>query len=504
MKSPAPCPLAAVRDVVCRRNGATLLAGVSLDIQRGEYVALVGANGSGKTTLLRHLNGLIQPTEGSVEIDGIPTSDEARLPEIRKLVGMVFQDPDDQMVAVTVEDEIAFGLENLGMPRDTMVNRVAEVLRRFHLEHVRDRATTSLSGGEQQRVAIAAVWATEPALLVLDEPTSMLDRPSATELLRFLDDLHRRHSDRAILHVTQNLTETLQADRVVVLDAGRVVYDGSPSAFLADTRRLDALGLRGSSLPCAGSTGGGRTRRETVIAENVHYTRRDGPEERDVLHGMSVAVRTGEILAVIGRSGSGKTTFAWHLNRLLEPARGRVLLDGQDISLSPIVDVRRQVGLTFQRVDLQLFEPTVEEDVAFGLVQRGVPREVALERSRAALRELGLDPDRYATRRPVTLSVGEQRRVALAGVIVLDPRVVVFDEPTSGLDGRGVISLTNQVMGLVKSDRAVVIVTHDLDFARSVAHRVLVVEDGRGLVHEDVAETLDRLETEWTRPAPEK
>ena len=185
------------------RGDVEILRDLSLSVARGEYVALMGANGSGKTTLIRHLNGTLRPMEGSVIVDGLSTDDDRNLPIIRRAVGLVFQDPDDQMVAVTAEDEIAFGLEVLCQEHEEMVARVEEALERFHLTHVRDRATTSLSGGEQQRVAIASIWAADPEVMILDEPTSMLDRPSATELLRLLDDMTHGSTAKTVIHVTQ-------------------------------------------------------------------------------------------------------------------------------------------------------------------------------------------------------------------------------------------------------------------------------------------------------------
>jgi len=484
-----------VRGLVHRRGERALLDGVTLAVRRGEYVALMGPNGSGKTTLVRHLNGLLQPTEGSVHVLGLDAGEPAHLPEIRRRVGLVFQDPDDQMVAVTVEDEIAFGLENLRWERPRMVERVTAALRRFHLEGVRERATTSLSGGEQQRVAIAAVWAQDPATLVLDEPTSMLDRPSATELLALLDELAGEHT---IVHVTQSIAEARRTGRVVVLDAGRVVLDGPPEEVFANEARLRDLGILRSGRRITLRAGEEPDVRAPVIeAQDVHHVRRDGPVRRPVLHGASAAVPPGAILAIVGRSGSGKTTLAWHFNRLLEPSRGRILLRGRDVRDLPAADVRRQVGLTFQRADLQLFEITVLDDVAFGLLQRGVARAEAQAAAKAALDELGLPSDGYANRRPATLSVGEQRRVALAGVLVLDPAVLVLDEPTSGLDARGVEALLDQLERVRSAGRAIIVVTHDLEFAAQVADLVLCMKDGRGTASDRVAETLDALIRAW-------
>jgi energy-coupling factor transporter ATP-binding protein EcfA2 len=491
-------PLVAVRNLSMHAGDRAILDDVTLTINRGEYTALMGSNGSGKTTLIRHFNAMLIPESGSVDILSISTSEKTGISEIRGTVGLVFQDPDDQMVAVTVEDELAFGLENQNTSPNEMAARVQTTLGRFRLNEVRDRATTSLSGGEQQRVAIAGVWITDPALLILDEPTSMLDRPSATELLRYLDELHTEHPDRAIVHVTQSVNEARRADRVVIMQDGAVVLDGMPEDVLGDADRLRDLGILRSAVSRIQSKPFSPATPVTISVENVHHTRRDGPDERSVLHGISADIPAGTVFGIVGRSGSGKTTLAWHLNRLLSPSEGRVLLDGRDIADLQAMDVHRRVGLTFQRVDLQLFEPTVIEDVAFGPLQKGISPDDARSAASDALRRLDLDPDRYGQRRPGTLSVGEQRRVALAGVLALEPEVLVLDEPTSGLDARGVDSLSKLIRELADAGRTIAIVTHDLDFARVVADRVLHVEDGLGIVSDDVIELLDQLEANWT------
>lgn len=490
-------PLVEVCRLVHERGGHRLLDDLSFSIRAGEYVALMGPNGSGKTTLIRHLNGLLLPTSGQVRVMGRCTAEPAHLVEIRNIVGLVFQDPDDQMVAVTVEDEIAFGLENRSWPRERMVERVDEALEQFHLADLRDRQTTSLSCGEQQRVAVAAVWATDPQLLVLDEPTSMLDMPSARELLALLDSLAGSHT---VLHVTQSVDEARRARRVIVMAEGRIVLDGPPERVVGDRRRLREFGIvrdgaRRTAAPHA-------TEPTALEAVDVRHVRRDGPFERTVLRGVSARVPRGSTLAIVGRSGSGKSTLAWHFNRLLEPASGAIKLDGQDAKTLPLLQVRRRVGLTFQRVDLQLFEVTVADDVAFGLVEQGVPRDEARRRACAMLDALGLPSERYADRRPSTLSVGEQRRVALAGVLVTNPSVVVLDEPTSGLDARGTDALVDQLERLKREGRAIVIVTHDLGFARQMADQVLHLDDGTGSSSDDVDRVIGALVSEWMRPAP--
>lgn len=489
-------PIAEIRNLTHERAGHVLVDDVTFNVVRGEYIALMGPNGSGKTTVARHLNAMLHATHGDVRILGKSTSDPKNTDDIRRAVGLVFQDPDDQMVAVTVEDEIAFGLENRGVPRDDMLRRVDETIARFHLAHVRDRTTTSLSGGEQQRVAIAAIWTTEPTLLLLDEPTSMLDRPSANALLQYLDNLIVEHPERAVIHITQSIDEARHAHRLIIMQHGKIILDGHPHELLEDAEQLVEIGVMRRSSDRRES----RPSADAVIeAVDISHERRDGITTRTVLTGVNATIPRGRVTAIVGKSGSGKTTFAWHLNRLLEPNNGHILIDGQPARDVPVVDVRRKVGITFQRVDLQLFEPTVISDVAFGLLQRNVPHDDALQRAREALTRVGLDPVRYENRRPMSLSVGEQRRVALAGVLALDAEVLVFDEPTSGLDARGVEQLGEQLQKLIEAGQSVVIVTHDLEFARTHADSLLVFDDGHATQTDDVDTMLDQLEELWSR-----
>jgi energy-coupling factor transport system ATP-binding protein len=218
----------------------------------------------------------------------------------------------------------------------------------------------------------------------------------------------------------------------------------------------------------------------------VVFIRDDGRDKRTILRNLTFRGDNGRIVAVVGRSGSGKTTLAFHLNRLLEPAAGKVLIAERDATDMPIHEVRRTVGMTFQRVDLQLFGATVIEDVAFGLIQRDIPEREARDRSIAAMRQVGIDPELFAERSPSTLSTGEKRRAALAGVLVMDPAVIVFDEPTSGLDAAGVDSLEDTLSALRTAGKALIVITHDLDFARDIADSVLVMDAGSGVQTENI------------------
>lgn len=494
------------------------LLDVDLEIAPGERLAVIGANGSGKTTLARCLNGLHLPDSGEVEVDGRSTRDPESLFEIRRLVGMVFQNPDDQLVSTTVETEIAFGLENLAVPAAVMRERVEEALTAFHLTEYRRHPPHRLSGGEKQRVAVAAAVALRPRYLVLDEPTALLDPTGRREVNELLRTLHDR-SGVATIHITHSPEEAMAADRVIVMDQGRVLQDAPPEVLFAEPEPLLALGLGipfasalvaglrrgGVAVPVgappadleslaaavAAAVGPGRISRwqppaapaptpAKLSTQGLTYVYDEGwPTAHPGLDRADLEVPTNGVLALIGPSGSGKTTLAQHLNGLLKPSAGRVLLDGIDLWSLPLPRVRQRVGLVFQFPELQLFEETVALDVAFG------PRNLGFDPARIetlvtrALETVGLPPDRFADRPPLSLSGGEKRRVALAGVLAMDPEVLVLDEPTAGLDPGAARALATVFHRLQEGGTTLVLITHDLELVAGLATHVAVLHQGR-------------------------
>jgi energy-coupling factor transport system ATP-binding protein len=494
------------------------LAGIDLDIAAGASLAVVGANGSGKTTLARCLNGLHLPTRGDIEVDGWSVSDPLALPAIRQRVGMVFQNPDDQLVATTVEDEIAFGLENLAVPTAEIRARVDQVLAAFHLTEYRRHPPHRLSGGEKQRLAVAAAVALRPGYLVLDEPTALLDPRSRREVIDLVRGL-RQQAGVATIHITHAADEALDADRLVVLDQGRVVMDDAPARVFADPGPLLALGLGvpfasavAARLDLSGALLDGEFPRTPaalaarlapwaraavgraawapeppaastpikLAAEQLTYTYDPGlPTAHVGLAGAELNVPVGAIVALIGPSGSGKTTLAQHLNALLHPDAGRILLDGADLWSLPLPRVRQRVGLVFQFPELQLFEETVWQDVGFGPRNLGYGRERVDALVAAALDLVGLPAARFAARSPLALSGGEKRRAAIAGVLAMDPEVLVLDEPTAGLDASAARSLTCLLRRLHAAGKTLVLITHDMDLVATLASHVAVMHRGR-------------------------
>ena len=525
-----------IRDLCFSFPGASARAldRVSIDIGRGERVAVIGPNASGKTTLARCLNGLLLPDSGSVSVDDFNTRDRDSLPSLRRLVAMVFQNPDDQLVATTVEAEIAFGLENLGVPLPRMRQRVAEVLDRFALKRYSGHPPHLLSGGEKQRLAIAAGFALRPRYFVLDEPTSMLDSDGRAQLLDVIDELSSIQGITTI-EITQDLEEACRADRVIVLEQGRILMDATPDAVFAEEDSLRAIGLEAPFLftlarkisavgtvpvrpslsdlaervvdlcgvrrrGCFGSPPSGRIdnggTRPCLQVEEIHFSYEAGPGRRiRALEGVTASLATGGSVGIIGRSGSGKSTLAQHLNGLLAPDRGRVLLDHGDLSdPSVAAGIRRRIGLVFQYPEVQLFEETVAADVAFGPVSAGCDEEETQRRVRAALKAVALPPEQYGSRPPTALSGGERRRAAIAGVLAMETEVLVMDEPTAGLDPAGFAGLLDLLARLRKQGVVQVLVTHDVRLVAAATAWVVALDRGRVALEGKTEEVLTHPE----------
>ena len=493
------------------RGGLSALRSIDLHISPGEDIALIGANGSGKTTLAHCLNGLLQPQTGRVLVDGMDASDPTQLRAIRQLVGMVSQNPDDQLVATTVADELAFGLENLALASDEIHRRVEETLAAFDIEAYRHYPPHKLSGGEKQRVAIAAVVAMRPRYLVLDESTALLDPGERQQVAELLQRLRTAYGIATIL-ITQSPEEAARADRVIVLHAGRIHADSSPAALFADPPKLRAFGLdlpfanalaahlslaeipltldtlsdaltalkpQTSLSPWTPSTPPPPAPSKLATAGLTYLYDEHLPTQRRGIRDITMDVPTGSVLALVGTNGAGKTTLAQHFNALLKPSRGRVLLDGYDIGSQPPARVRQRVGLAFQFPELQLFAETVAEDVAFGPRNLGFAPERVNGLVAHSLAMIDMPLGEFGPRQPLSLSGGERRCVALAGVLAMDPEVLVLDEPTAGLDPRTTASLCKLFVELSNQGRTLVLISHDMELVGHLATHVVVLRHGR-------------------------
>jgi energy-coupling factor transport system ATP-binding protein len=521
---PPPLPDAAAVEV---------LRGVNLAIRPGEFVALLGRVGAGKTTLCMALNGLVPHVTGGVFRGDVTVAAQNTkhhaVAELARTVGLVFQDAEAQLTQMRVEDEVAFGPENLGLPVQEIAARVAWALAAVGLTEHRDRSPHRLSGGEKQRVAIAAMLAMRPQLLVLDEPTANLDPAGKSGVFNVLLHLARERQV-AIVIATQEVERAARyADRVIVLHEGRCAFDGPPSTvFSAASQLLDwglsvpemvELGER-LALPaeaCAGVSGAYRALRRAlrdrravqggallqppepaaphasqadepqIFIENLSYVYGDGAA---ALRGVHLAVSRGEFLALVGPNGSGKTTLAKHLNGLLKPARGRVLVDGRDTRQLRVAELAHAVGYVFQNPDHQIFAGTVEEEIAFGLRLQGLAPARVAERVDAAVEQFRLAEHRGLP--PAVLGSGERRLVALAAVMALQPDILILDEPTGGLDRRSREELMAAVSAYHSAGHTVVLIAHDMRLVAEHATRAAVMLDGRVLFDGPPAELFTR------------
>ena len=444
------------------------LAGVGFSVRAGEGVLVRGPSGSGKSTLCRALVGLVPHTtpgrmDGTVRIAGRETRETA-VNALAPAIGMVFQDPDTQLFSSTVEDELAFGLEQLGADEGAMEEAVETVVGWLGLGRLRHRPIDALSWGERQRVAIAATLAARPAVLVLDEPLSGLDAGSAAALVATLAAL-RKGTGLAVI-VAEHRTELLGplVDRELVLDEGRLVADGLASSP-AEVKPGAAASVPYSPPESAPS----------VEVRDLCF--RYPGHARRVLDGFELSLHPGEVTVLAGSNGSGKSTLLRMLVGLLRPERGTVAVRGRPIADRPVAEIAREVGVLFQGSDYQLFAESIAEEIAFAPRNLGVGEAEAMGRTARAMEALGLDRIPPGAS-PLSLSVGERQRVAIASVLAMETPVLALDEPTLGLDRERKEGLARLLRALARSGRTVLVATHDRGFADACADREVTMAGG--------------------------
>jgi energy-coupling factor transporter ATP-binding protein EcfA2 len=446
---PEPLPVA-LRGVRYRYPNAPgdALVDVTLEVRAAELVAIVGANGSGKSTLTRVLAGRRSPTGGELERPGAVGLGR------RGGTAIVFQRPEAQVLGVRVRDDVVWGMPDPeGVDVDAFLDRVG-------LRALADKETSTLSGGELQRLAIAAALARRPKLLISDESTAMVDTVGRTRLVALMRDL--AHTDGlGVVHVTHRVAEAAAADRTITLAGGRVI--NAPVRMRADepVKAAERDRAEGRAAVPIGAP--------LITLDGVgHVYSRKTPWANRALVGIDLTIRTGEAIVVVGHNGSGKSTLAWILGGLLAPSEGTAHLQGR-----PIVEQVGRIGLSFQHARLQLLRPTVLDEVR---TAGGVDDAAA----GAALTAVGLDPHQFADRRVDELSGGQMRRLVLAGVLAAQPRAIVLDEPFAGLDASGRADLDTLLTELRhRSDIALVIVSHDRDLPEGLVDRLVELEAGR-------------------------
>ena len=499
---------------------------VSLTIEKGEFVGVIGPSGAGKSTLAAVMSGAIPhhytgKLFGATLVDDRDTC-EITLTDISRVVGSVLQDIDAQMVAPIVEDEMLFGLENFGIPHNQIEERISQTLATVGISDLRHREIATLSGGQKQKVAIAAIIAMAPDVLVLDEPTAALDPASSTLVFDTLRQINREHGITVVVIEQKVALLSKYCSRVLVMADGKLAFDGEPHQVFAHASELRQMGvdsprvarianslaeaglLPSDQAPCLNVS----EAHQLISSLLADATSKDAPadmpetsphipavprganqepvvELTDVTfaypHGgasvcnLNMCVYPGELVGIIGQNGAGKTTLTKLMNGLLHPASGTVRMAGMGTTDVPTSAIAAKCATLFQNPDRQLCRDTVLDEVAFGLELHGVGTDEARQRARVAAERFGLPLDES----PFSLSRGQRQMVALASVVVLDPQVVLLDEPTSGLDYRECMTVMETVSEMAERGCAVIMVCHDMEVVSDFAQRLVVMTDGR-------------------------
>ncbi len=493
-----------------------ILENLNIEIHKGGFTAILGHNGSGKSTLAKHFNAINLPVGGKVYIEKMDTVDESLLYEIRQTVGMVFQNPDNQIVATIVEEDVAFAPENMGVAPLEIRKRVDDALEAVGMSKYKKRAPHMLSGGQKQRIAIAGILAMDPAYIVLDEPTAMLDPIGRREVMSTLKRLNREKNVTVVI-ITHNMDEAVLADRVVVMDKGRIILDDIPQKVFSDVEAIKSIGLdvpqvtefayelrkkgfdvKGDILSIEDALKVLRPHvknctinhkekekieRNSPIIEvkNASYEYSpDGPFRKTALNNVSLTINKGDFVSIIGHTGSGKSTLLQLFNALVKPTSGQVLINGKSTTDKSVNlrDIRTSVGLVFQYPEHQLFEETVRLDIAFSPKNMGLSNAEIDERVKIACEIAGVH-EGWLEKSPFELSGGQKRRVAIAGVLAMQPQVLVLDEPTAGLDPSGKKKLLARIKRMHDEyGITIVLVSHDMEDVADCAERVIVLNDG--------------------------
>ncbi|MDD1715577.1 MAG: energy-coupling factor transporter ATPase [Methanolinea sp.] len=451
------------------------VSGISLSVRPGECIMITGPSGSGKTTLCMAAAGILEheyggKKTGTVTLFGKDVKEYKGISDISGHVGMVFDDPEAQLLFTTVEEELLSALERRGLSPDEVKARLDTVMEITHLTSLRNRAPHALSGGQKQRVVLAATLVLGTDILILDEPTAELDERGTESILSILRDLKTRGKTIILTeHKFARFRDLI--DRLVVLEEGRIRSMGPSDSiewdeYVRGVLFPDFSGIRDFAIPAMPPD-----RPPLITVRGLEYRYGDIP----ALRGVNLEIQPGEFIAIVGQNGSGKTTLIKHFIGLLRPSEGEVIVNGKDSKISAVSDLAHTVGLVFQNPDHMFFADTVEEEIAFGIDNLGIAdKDRVLEE---ALQETGLVHARSLY--PRWLSRGERQRLAIACVLAMQPQVIILDEPTTGLDGREAREIMELLKHLQRDGRTIVMVTHSRQIAEECADRVITMEEGR-------------------------
>jgi len=501
---------------------------ISFQTNPGEVLLIAGASGCGKTTLIRCINGLIPRSykgdmTGQILIFGEDGKDW-KLSQVSQRIGTVLQDPERQILGTKVLNEVAFGLENLGMPREEIFPRVDEALDFLKISHLRDRETFNLSGGEKQKVALAGVLAMRPSILLLDEPLASLDPASAQDTLDTVRQL--ANEGMTVLMVEHRVEDVLRIkpERVMFMSEGQIRYLGNlaglsrvvnyhevklPAIDIVERAKWDPAPTEIKVLP--GVAGQGVEDEPPVLPAPVPQAQVSRAEveadvlvkfedvafgyeaESEVLHGINLEIKRGDVIAVLGPNGSGKTTFVKQAIGLLKPKAGRVLVNGRDTREASVAEIASTLGYVFQSPSHMLFAPTVREELSFGPKNLKHAKDQIEKEVKEALQTVNLAD--YEQDPPLALSFGQQKRVSIAAILAMRSRILVMDEPTAGQDYQNYMNFMDSILQMPGFE-AILFITHDVDLAVIYANRILMIADGRLVADgkpQDVLHDFDRL-----------
>jgi energy-coupling factor transport system ATP-binding protein len=513
-----------------------VLKEITLEVSKGEWIVVLGHNGSGKSTLVKILGALQIPSQGVCFLYGHDSKNSASLTDIHRRVGLVFQDPESQIVGAVVEDDVAFAPENQGLEPSEIERKVEWALKKAGLLHKRGSLSSTLSGGEKQRLALAGALAADAACLILDEPASMLDPQGRVEVESLLRDLHE--SGTTIVQVTHRIEDAAQADRVLVLSQGQWAWQGQREDFWGQAENLGfrlppllelkgRLTSRGIAVPsntvadfvqaiaevaakAEAAETAGFSKNASACGEgeksdsfyNIFFNPLDlgycvnmsTAFEVRILKNISCSIPKGKWFSILGRTGSGKSTLIQHLNGLYAIQSGEIFLEGKALPRqgAELRNLRRRIGLVFQSPEDQLFSPTVGEELAFAPRNWGFSEEEATASVKWAIENVGLD-ETYLERNPLHLSGGQRRLVAIASTLSAGPECVVLDEPTAGLDAYHREKIVALLSRLKEAGKTIVTVTHDFEMAFEHSDRLLVMDGGMKICEGSVSDVLPVL-----------